>query len=123
MGLASAMVPLKVTLEPGEWSDLAFRYGYGLLFSFSLVFFFGWWTVKKKRWAVYCGFLLSLGKTLAFANAVFLQPIGFYTFTKIFEDVPAYSFADRFLFLTCIVLQTFFYGCAVAAQRKHGVCE
>ena len=123
MGLALAMVPLKVTLEPGEWSDLAFRYGYGLLFSFSLVFFFGWWTVKKKRWAVYCGFLLSLGKTLAFANAVFLQPIGFYTFTKIFEDVPAYSFADRFLFLTCIVLQTFFYGCAVLADRKHRVCR
>ncbi len=121
MGLALAVVPLKVTLEPGEWFSLAFRYGYGLLFSFSLVFFLGWWTVKEKRWAIYCGFLLSLGKTLAYANAVFLKPLSFYAFTKVFEDVPAYSTADRFLFLVCIMLQTFFYGCAIAAQRKHGI--
>ncbi len=122
MGLALAVVPLKVSLGPGEWADLAFRYGYGLLFSFSLVFFFGWWTVKEKRWAIYCGFLLSLGKMLAYTNAVFLKPLSFYAFTRVFEDVPAYSVADRFLFLTCIALQVFFYGCAIAADRKHGVC-
>jgi len=119
MGLALAAIPLRVSLESGEWSDLAFRFGYGVVFSFSLVFFFGWWTIKKKRWAIYCGFLLSFGKTLAFANASFFKPINFYSFTTIFEDVPAYSFVDRFLFLVCIMLQTFLYGCAIAAHRKH----
>jgi len=89
----------------------------------SLVFFFGWWTIKKKRWAIYSGFLLSFGKTLAFANASFGKPINFYNLTKVFEDVPAYSFVDRFLFLICIMLQTFLYGCAIAAQRKHKVCD
>ena len=123
MGLALAVVPFRVTLETGEWWALAFRYGYGLVFSFSLVFFFGWWTIKKKRWAIYSGFLLSFGKTLAFANASFGKPINFYNLTKVFEDVPAYSFVDRFLFLICIMLQTFLYGCAIAAQRKHKVCD
>jgi len=123
MGLALLLVPLKVALEPGEWSNLAFQYCYGITFSFSLVFFFAWWTVKKKRWAIYCGFLLALGKMLFFANAVFLSPIGFYTFTSVYQDVPAFSFVDRFLFLVCITLQVFFYGCAIVAQRKHNVCD
>ena len=91
-----------------------------IVFSFGPLLYCGWLTVKKVRWGLYGGLVLSCIKLPLFVRAVFYE--GLY-FEELFQDNALLKVAFHLLFVICILIQTVLYVSAFLADRKYDVCR
>lgn len=116
--MASAIMLLPLRFEFGEvqWSRQIYQMLYGACFSFGPIVLFGWFVLRGHRWAIYVGFIVTLGKIPVQLRAMVYKPV---YFSDLYETGGVYVFMDHFIVAVLLSFQLFFFACAVAADLKH----
>ena len=114
------LVPFNFELSPTQWIAQLSEVAWMICFSAAPVILLGWLILQRRRWAIYAGLLLTLGKLPFQIRAMFYEPI---YLSDVYQRGGVYAFMDHFLLAICLGFQLLFLGCAWAADRKHNICR
>ena len=114
------LLPFKFELSTSQWVSQLNEVVWLICFSIAPILILGWLVLQRRRWAIYLGLLLTLVKIPFQLRAMVYQPL---YLSDLFERGDVYVFMDHFLLAVFLVFQLFLFSCALAADRKHGVCR
>ena len=114
------LVPFKFELSAMQWVAQLNEVVWLSCFSVAPMMLLGWLVLKRQRWAIYVGLLLTLCKIPFQLRAMIYEPL---YLSDLYERGGVYAFMDHFLLAVCLGFQLFLFGCAWAADRKHNVCR
>lgn len=117
---AVMLIPTRFDLDEIQWFKQVSQMLYGVCFGFGPIVLVSWLVVQRYRWAVYVGFLVTLGKIPFQFRAMVYKPV---YFSDLYDTGGVYVFMDHFIVAVLLLFQLFFLGCAIMADRKHHVCR
>ena len=114
------LLPFKFELSTVQWVAQLNEVAWASCFSAAPVILLGWLILQRRRWAIYLGLLVTLGKIPFQFRAMIYEPL---YLSDLYEQGGVYAFMDHFLLAICLVFLLFLLVCAWAADRKHNICR